>query len=276
MALWGTADSIYSPGTVTIDYANNTITGTGTSFRAATVGSVITIGVGATFGEAVIASITDETTLGIATIRYLSGAATPTSVDYTISQKPVYTLANADTKDSAIRGVDQFETGAVRGTKYEVAHGGWVGVHTYVDQHGELRVKSETLVAFSGISTGAVGYSAFGDADDDATIPDEFITINTQPAGIAITTGDLPYDALFSVLAVATPGAALSYQWQYASSVGAAYTNLSDGATIIGSATAGLGVTLTDSSLDGYQYRVVITTAGGASETSDSAALSIN
>ena len=135
MALWGTADSIYSPGTVTIDYASNTITGTGTSFRAATVGSVITIGVGATFGEAVIASITDETTLGIATIRYLSGAATPTAVEYTISQKPVYTLADADTQDSAIRGVDQFETGAVRGTKYEVAHGGWVGVHTYVDQH---------------------------------------------------------------------------------------------------------------------------------------------
>ena len=39
---------------------------------------------------------------------------------------------------------------------YEVTHGGWVGVTTYVDQHGNLRVKKETLVAMSGITTGNV------------------------------------------------------------------------------------------------------------------------
>jgi len=40
------------------------------------------------------------------------------------------------------------------GSKYELDHGGWVGVTTYVDQHGELRVKKEVLVAMSGITTG--------------------------------------------------------------------------------------------------------------------------
>lgn len=39
-------------------------------------------------------------------------------------------------------------------TKYELTHAGWVGVTTYVDCHGELRVKKETLVAMSGITTG--------------------------------------------------------------------------------------------------------------------------
>ena len=44
--------------------------------------------------------------------------------------------------------------------KYRTEGGGWVGVTTYVDMHGNLRVKSETLVAMSGIQTGihGIGY----------------------------------------------------------------------------------------------------------------------
>jgi hypothetical protein len=38
-------------------------------------------------------------------------------------------------------------------SKFTPTHAGWVGVTTYVDNHGNLRVKSETLVAMSGIST---------------------------------------------------------------------------------------------------------------------------
>jgi len=37
------------------------------------------------------------------------------------------------------------------------AHQGWVGIMTYVDCQGNFRVKSETLVAMSGITTGADG-----------------------------------------------------------------------------------------------------------------------
>jgi hypothetical protein len=36
-------------------------------------------------------------------------------------------------------------------------HQGWVGVTTYTDMHGNLRVKSEVLVAMSGITTGSDG-----------------------------------------------------------------------------------------------------------------------
>ena len=46
---------------------------------------------------------------------------------------------------------------------YAVAHAGWVGVTTYVDNHGNFRVKSEVLVAGSSITN---------DANDDARFPD--------------------------------------------------------------------------------------------------------
>ncbi len=61
-------------------------------------------------------------------------------------------------------GVDQIEVGVARTTKYAVAHSGWVGIMTYIDTHGNLRVKSEVLVA-GGISTTS-------DANDDAIFPD--------------------------------------------------------------------------------------------------------
>ena len=34
------------------------------------------------------------------------------------------------------------------------SHSGWVGVQTYTDNHGNFRVKTEVLVAMSGIQTG--------------------------------------------------------------------------------------------------------------------------
>ena len=184
MALWGKADALFSPGTITVNYANETITGTGTSFRAAGIstGTVITIGVGGTFGQAVISGVTSERLVSIATTQYLTGAVI-TGVAYTLSQKPIYTLEDTNyagiqttsTKQkNSIFGVDQYEQAAVNATasKYHSAHAGWVGIHTYVDMHGNYRVKSETLVAFSGITTGTASYTSTGDAADDAVYPD--------------------------------------------------------------------------------------------------------
>ena len=41
---------------------------------------------------------------------------------------------------------------------YEKIDAGWVGITTYNDTHGNLRVKREVLVAMSGITTGSVDY----------------------------------------------------------------------------------------------------------------------
>jgi hypothetical protein len=166
MALWGKADSVYSVGTVSVNYSNKVVTGSGTSFEAASVGDVITIGAGATFGSAVIASIASQTSLTLKSVDHLTGVAAA-GVAYTMSQRPKSTLHDTHWGEDEIYGVDETEAGVARTTAYAVAHAGWVGLTTYTDMHGNVRVKSEVLVAMSGISSGTSSYTATGDADDD-------------------------------------------------------------------------------------------------------------
>ncbi len=184
MALWGKADSIYSAGTITVNLTAKTITGSGTSFTAVGVdtGAVISIGVGGTYGQAVISGITSATLVSIASTQHIIGTV-PVGVAYTMSRKPIYTLH--DTNYSGIQTTSSGLTNTIYGVSiqevgygatatvkgkvgaYKVAHAGWVGVHTYMDMHGKFRVKSETLVAMSGISTGAYTPYATGDANDN-------------------------------------------------------------------------------------------------------------
>jgi hypothetical protein len=285
MALWGKADNLFSPGTVAVDYAAKTITGTGTSFRAAGIstGTVIAIGVGGTFGQAVISKVTSETEVSIATTQYLSGASI-SGVGYTLSQKPISTLEDSNYDltpttspklTNAIYGVDVYEAAAVAvaSTTHKVAHAGWVGIHTYTDMHGNLRVKSEVLVAMSGISTnGLATYTATGDAADDAVFPDRYITISSQPSNLGLTTTT---SGTFGATASATPAAALSYQWKVSTNGGTSYSNATGGIYSNGT-TATLTVTNPPLSANNNLYRVVISSTGGAPNvTSNSATLTV-
>jgi len=56
--------------------------------------------------------------------------------------------------EASIYGVAEGGTEAAATTQYELTHEGWVGIQTYNDAEGNLRVKKETLVAMSGITTG--------------------------------------------------------------------------------------------------------------------------
>ena len=49
------------------------------------------------------------------------------------------------------------------GDQLQIYIDGWVGIQTYIDTHGTLRVKTETLVAMSSIDS---------DASDDTKFPD--------------------------------------------------------------------------------------------------------
>lgn len=284
MALWGKADSLYSGGTVAVDYATKTITGSGTSFTAAGIstGTVITIGVGGTYGQAVISSVTSASVVVISTTKNLINADGITGIGYTLSQKPVYTLedpnyAGIQTTSTGltnfIEGVDEYEAAALTATssKYAVAHAGWVGVHTYVDMHNNLRVKSEVLVAMSGISSNTPPtFAATGDANDDATLLDRYITFTTQPVsvvGIATTAA-----TSLTALAVATPLVGVSTQWFYAYPVGAGFTALSNDLIFsnVTGATVGIASTAVSATRpDGYSFRAVVTAAGGATATSN-------
>lgn len=284
MALWGKSDGIYSPGTVEVDFVNKRITGTGSSFRSAGIetGTVISVGTGITLGEAVITGILSERTVSIATTEYLVNKQI-VGVAYTLSEKPVYTLEDSNYSSNyagltstrpanKVYGVDIYEAGAAKTTKYAAAHAGWVGVHTYTDMHGNFRVKTEVLVAMSGITTGVLSYGAAGDANDDTQYPDTLITITTQPtalSGVSSTTAQS-----FTVVATSTPTENLTYQWQYASSVGAAYTNLTNTAPYSNVTTATVGIASTTVNVpDGFYYRVSIQAVGTGASTMSNAVL---
>ena len=183
MSLWGNKDSVYSDGTIAVNLGTNTVTGTVgvVTFSTAGIktGDIITVGTGATYGYAIITGFT-STTLSIAnTSNFVSGLTTvPAGASYNISEEPIYTLGDSiyrapESKTTGfstnpvftgVFGVDSIEVGIAETTAYAVPHSGWVGIMTYIDCHGNLRVKSEVLVA-GGILTTT-------DADDDALFPD--------------------------------------------------------------------------------------------------------
>ena len=76
MSLWGTADavSLTGSGTVTVDLSGKTVTGAGTTFTNVAEGDVISVGVGNTYGEAVVAGVTSATLLTIKSTDHLSSA----------------------------------------------------------------------------------------------------------------------------------------------------------------------------------------------------------
>ena len=190
MALWGKKDSVYSVGTIAVNLGTKTVTGTTgvVTFTNAGIntGDVITVGAGATYGYAVITGFT-STTISIASTAYFVSGLTTVAAGaaYNISEEPIYTLHDSKYRAPEMKttgfstskyftgvfGVDNAETGVARTTTvggkagaFGVAHAGWVGVTTYVDCHGNFRVKSETLVAGGNFIT--------NDAADDTQFPD--------------------------------------------------------------------------------------------------------
>ena len=175
MALWSNNDAV--PGLATARYtvaANAaadgtcTVTGTGSSFGidgSAGVGDVIrfgaadrsrtiNVGTGHTyFGDAVIVAVANSESITIASTSGLSQVGFTTSARFTTCPQSgvtdtVYQEKGVTDRDSVVYGISTAISGS-----YHVPHQGWVGVTTYVDMHGTLRVKSEVLVAMSGITT---------------------------------------------------------------------------------------------------------------------------
>jgi hypothetical protein len=169
MALWGDSDNLASVGTVSLNYNTLVVTGSGTSFNTLEVGDILRFGVrgGTYFGDAVISGITSALVCSIASTAGLSGSAI-SGVQYYASELPLYTgddvtysKSTSGTNDKLVYGIStsvvaDYGTSGLS-TNYHIAHHGWVGVTTYIDMHGRLRVKSEVLVAQSGIQTGSNG-----------------------------------------------------------------------------------------------------------------------
>ncbi len=170
MALWGNNDNLTSSGTVALNYDTGVVTGTGTTFGTVgfgVTGNVIRFGTrgdGSTFfGDAVIVSIAGTQSCTIGSTAGLSGAAI-SGKEYLLSELPVYTIVDHHWSqthtdyDPLVYGISATDSENVSTSGYEKTDAGWVGVTTYLDNSGSLRVKRECLVAMSGITTGNIGY----------------------------------------------------------------------------------------------------------------------
>ena len=156
MTLWGNKDTVYSTGNVNVNVTTGVVSKQSgsiawTAGNGVKVGQVITVDGTA---EGVIKSI--DTATGNSAQLTITTEHLPSSnisnKGYVISEKPKSTLFDSKYSAGDIFGVDEGEVGVAKTTAYSVTHGGWVGITSYTDQHGNLRVKTETLVAMSSIS----------------------------------------------------------------------------------------------------------------------------
>ena len=198
MSLWGNNDNVTSAGLITqFDYDNKIVFGQNTQFGAvgsAQTGDVLRIGVrgpgvAATYyGDVVITSIASTIQCSVASTASLIGPTIGNlhrpgfaGTEFTVSQMPIWCTQNlqgdkfrnqasAFESDSLVFGIsnataqnsDTTAAQAPSAQKQFKTGSGWVGVTTYIDTHGNYRVKTETLVAMSGITTGSIDYYTEG------------------------------------------------------------------------------------------------------------------
>ncbi len=171
MALWGNKDTVYSTGKVNCNTAGVVTKQSGSinwNANDVAVGQVLTLATdGAGPGQGIIKSIDSNTQITLDPERLdLPGAFT--NVDYEIRETPKYEVRGGTYGINQIYGVSVAEAQAARddNSQYKPACSGWVGITTYNDTHGNLRVKTETLVA-----GGGDGFIT-GDSTDDTILPD--------------------------------------------------------------------------------------------------------
>ena len=184
MALWGERDNFQSvaAGIATVDLSNLTVDIGAAPFTAG-VGTdtpIIKLGLGATCGFAEIVGVTSTRLVSIANTDAIipDAVGAVAGVAYSLTQAPrsldedpaavsqsagsisstryfgVGSTALAQGYGDGING----PVGLASTSAYRPAHAGWVGVQTYTDNHGNFRVKTEVLVAMSGIQTGNEPY----------------------------------------------------------------------------------------------------------------------
>jgi hypothetical protein len=161
---------------------------------------------------------------------------------------------------------------------------GWTNYRSYTDANGNVRHKSEVLVAM-GSYAGATGFGTFqaetGDASDDTVLVDGTITIGTQPLSQSKVAGSLLANkGVFTVVATLAGAGSLTYQWQVqeSSESGATWTNVSRGSGgTTATYTTGDTQVAASASVDsnGDKYRVIVSSTGSTSVTSSTAVLTV-
>lgn len=165
MSSWGLTDNIALAGTVAITTASNVATGTSTFFLGnVNMGDYITLNAKKYQVEQVVSNASLYLTSVGASITSGLTAYVQTGPKYISNVSPtenVYTIQR-------VYGVDATEIG-VANAAANASHTGWIHYTTYTDAFGNVRKKSEVLVA---LSKSFAPHKGVGDADDDTILPD--------------------------------------------------------------------------------------------------------
>ena len=147
-------DSNYTQYNVQSNSAETTVV-VQTSVAATAAVGVATVAIASTSGiiagDTFVSGSVSKVIVSIASTTVSFGSTIATSL---ASGAAVNINRSSGTYGKSVYGVAAGGMEGSAATAYELTHAGWVGVTTYVDQHGNLRVKKETLVAMSGITTG--------------------------------------------------------------------------------------------------------------------------
>jgi len=196
-------------------------------------------------------------------------------VDSTANQTAVgLTRGNgAGSATETIVFVDETEAGLNENKTRGITAPGWWAYRTYTDHNGNTRHKAEHLMVLTN-----------PEANADETLSDDTIaadvasavTISAQPAASTSSSGAGTFTLTTST--TGTPGA-LAYKWQRQTANATTRwvdiaADTDSGITYADFTTATLAYSgLAADTLDGYKYRVKITSAGGTEEViSDGAA----
>lgn len=185
-------------------------------------------------------------------------------VDSNAAKTAIENLRNAvpNTATETIVFVDNTEAALNENATRGITGPGWWSYRTYTDASGKTRHKAEHLVFISNPEANA------DETQSDDTIAADVasaVTITVQPAAATTTAGAASFT--LTTTTTGTPGT-LTYQWQYqTASQTTKWTNVTNTGIYSGATTNTLAVAgVTDTTYDGYKYRVKITSAGGTEE----------
>lgn len=151
---------------------------------------------------------------------------------------------------------------------------GWTNYRSYTDSNGNVRNKSEVLIAM-GAYTGATGSGTYqeqtGDASDDTVLVDATVSITSQPSN---ATRVAPATASFSVTAEITGAGTLTYQWQVQEGGSGSWANVSRGSGgTTATYTTGVTQVAASGSVDsnGDKYRCIVGASTGNTDVTSNA-----
>ena len=223
----------------------------------------------------IVKTVTSTTSIELHKV-YAGATATVTAANVIKRTPPKqvaeFVIVGGDSNSYELIFADSTEGSLAESKSRGIKNPGWWLYRTYTDHYGATRHKAECIAALS------VAAGTSGDMADDTIAADvaSSVAIGTQPAASTSSSGAGTF-ANLATTTTGTPGA-LAYVWQRQTASGKRWQNitasLDTGITYANFTTATLAYSgLGGATLDGYKYRVKITSANGTEEViSDGAA----